>query len=84
MSKIAQLLVTQRLGNKVVIAPRRTRDHTRTVLGKEFLDNNLEKIATGSILHWDSKHLKSLTHTGSSEERVAIIIEHNGEEVLLG
>ena len=46
--------------------------------------NNLEKVNHEGILHWDGKIFKKLTHVGQSEERVAILIEKNGEDILLG
>ena len=33
------------------------------------------KISGACTLHWDGKVLKSLTHTGSPEDRIAILLE---------
>ena len=62
---------------------KRKRDAVKD-LGTKFLNANLEKINKGRILHWDGKIFKKLTHVGKSQERVAILIEQNGEDILLG
>ena len=67
-----------------VMNSKRKRDTTRTDHGKKFLNNNLEKISGQGVLHWDGKIFKKMTHAGSSKERVAILIDQNGEDVLLG
>ena len=67
-----------------IMGTKRKQDLARTEMGTKFLDNNLNKIKCGGILHWDGKILKTLTHVGQLKERVAILINQNGEDILLG
>ena len=63
---------------------KRKRDEVRGDAAKRILQANIAKISNPCTLHWDGKFLKSLTHTGDSVERVAILIQQGDDEVLLG
>ena len=66
------------------MSTKRKQDTTRASLGTKFLNHNLEKLNGRGILHWDGKIFKKLKHTGTSAERVAILVEQDGEDILLG
>ena len=63
---------------------KRKRDEVRTDAAKRIIQANIAKISKPCTLHWDGKFLKSLTHTGESVERVAILIQQGDDEILLG
>ena len=52
--------------------------------GSSVLSNQIRNMSGCYTLHWDGKHLKNLTHTGLPEERVAVLLCRDNEEILLG
>ena len=52
--------------------------------GSSVLSNQISNMSGCNTLHWDGKHLKNLTHTGVAEERVAVLLCRDNEEILQG
>ena len=63
---------------------KRTRDAMRGEASRGVFTKQYDKVSGKFTLHWDGKHLKHLTHTSLPEERVAILVVGDGEEILLG
>jgi len=66
------------------MSTKRVRDNVRIETGRRVLSNQIKNMSGCYTLHWDGKHLKNLTHTGVAEERVAVLLCRDDEEILLG